>query len=75
MRALSFLFLVAFAAAVGIFAYLNNHPVAVNLFGRMMDVWVPALVGAVYLLGMLTGWAVVGLLRRSWARVAESDRR
>lgn len=75
MRALSFLFLVAFAAAVGIFAYLNNQSVAVNLYGRVMDVWVPLLTGAVYLLGMLTGWAVVGMLRRSWARVAESDRR
>jgi len=75
MRALSFLFLVAFAAAVGVFAYLNNHSVSVNLFGRVMDVWVPLLTGAVYLLGMLTGWAVVGLLRRSWARVAEPDRR
>lgn len=75
MRALSFLVLVAFAAAVGVFAYLNNHPVTVNLFGRVMDVWVPLLVGAVYLLGMLTGWAVVGMLRRSWTRVAESDRR
>jgi hypothetical protein len=26
-------------------------------------------------LGMLTGWAVVGLLRRSWSRVVEYDRR
>jgi hypothetical protein len=75
MRALSFLFLVAFLGAVGVFAYLNNHSVAVNLFGRVMDVWVPLLTGAVYLLGMLTGWAVVGMLRRSWARVAEADRR
>jgi putative membrane protein len=75
VRALSFLFLVAFAGIVGVFAYLNNHSVPVNLFGRVMDVWVPLLAGAVYLLGMLTGWAVVGMLRRSWARVAESDRR
>jgi len=75
MRGLSVLFLVAFAAAVGIFAYLNNHSVAVNLYGRVVDVWVPLLTGAVYLLGMLTGWAVVGMLRRSWVRVAEADRR
>jgi hypothetical protein len=75
MRALSFLFLVGFVAVVGYFAYLNNHAVTVDLFGRTMDVSVPALAGAVYLLGMLTGWAVVGMLKRSWTRVTEYDRR
>ena len=35
----------------------------------------PVLALAVYVLGMLTGWAVVGLLRQSWNRVVESDRR
>jgi hypothetical protein len=75
MRALSFIFLVGFAAVVGIFAYQNNHTIAVNLFGRIQEVWVPALAGAVYALGMFTGWAVVGLLRRSWSRVVEYDRR
>ena len=36
---------------------------------------VPVLALAVYVLGMFTGWAVVGLLRRSWNRVVEYDRR
>lgn len=75
MRVFSLVLLVAFAGAVGYFAYLNNHAINLNLFGRVLDVWVPALVGVVYAFGMFTGWAVVGLLRRSWARVAESDRR
>ena len=75
MRFFSFLVLVVFAAAIGYFAYTNNHVVAVNLAGRTAEVWVPALALAVYALGMFTGWAVVGLLRRSWDRVVEYERR
>ena len=75
MRALSFVFLVGFAAVVGYFAYLNNHAVTVDLFGQERTVSVPVLAGAVYLLGMFTGWAVVGMLKRSWTRVTEYDRR
>lgn len=75
MRALSFLFLVGFAAVVGVFAYQNNHTVTLNVFGRQQDVWIPALAGVVYALGMFTGWAVVGMLKRSWTRVVEYDRR
>ena len=75
MRALSFLFLVGFAAVVGLFAYLNDRMVAVDLFGQVREVSIPVLAGAVYLLGMFTGWAVVGMLRRSWTRVVEYDRR
>ncbi len=75
MRFFSFLVLVAFAGAIGYFAYTNDHVVSVNLAGRLIDVSVPILAGAVYLLGMFTGWAVVGLLRRSWRRVAEYEPR
>lgn len=75
MRVFSFLVLVAFAAAVGYFAYTNDHVVSVNLAGRLVEVSVPVLALAVYVLGMFTGWAVVGLLRRSWNRVVEYDRR
>jgi lipopolysaccharide assembly protein A len=75
MRFFSFLVLVAFAGAIGYFAYTNDHVVSVNLAGRLVEVSVPVLAGALYVLGMLTGWAVVGLLRRSWSRVVEYDRR
>lgn len=75
MRALSFLFLVAFAAVVGLFAYQNNHSITVNVFGQDQVVWVPLLAAAAYGLGMFTGWAVIGMLRRSWTRVAEYDAR
>jgi lipopolysaccharide assembly protein A len=75
MRFFSFLVLVAFAAGVGYFAYTNDHVVSVNLAGRLVEVSVPVLAGAVYLLGMFTGWAVVGMLRSSLQRVTEADRR
>jgi len=75
MRFFSLVVLVAFAGAVGYFAYTNDHDVSVNLAGNPMTVSVPVLALAVYVLGMLTGWAVVGLLRQSWNRVVEHDRR
>lgn len=75
MRFFSFLVLAAFAGVVGYFAYTNNQVVSVNLAGNTVETSVPVLALAVYVLGMLTGWAVVGLLRRSWNRVVEYDRR
>lgn len=76
MRAFSFLFLLLFVGGLGWFAYLNSQSVEVDLFGLSRPtVPVPVLAGVVYLLGMLTGWAVVGMLKRSWTRVTESDRR
>jgi uncharacterized protein HemY len=74
-RFFSLLVLVAFAAAVGYFAYTNSNTVAVNLAGRLVEVSVPVLALVVYALGMFTGWAVVGLLRRSWRNVAEYEPR
>jgi hypothetical protein len=75
MRTLSFLFLIGFVAVVGIFAYLNNRPITIDLFGQVRETSLPVLAGAVYLLGMFTGWAVIGMLKRSWSRVVEYDRR
>ena len=75
MRFFSFLVLVGFAAAVGYFAYTNDQVVSVNLAGRLVEVSVPVLAAALYALGMFTGWAVVGLLKRSWRRVAEYETR
>ncbi|HEX4609152.1 MAG TPA: hypothetical protein VH092_13185 [Urbifossiella sp.] len=75
MRFFSFLVLVGFATAIGYFTYTNDHLVTVNLAGRLVEVSVPVLAVAVYALGMLTGWAVIGLLRRSWDRVVVYDGR
>jgi hypothetical protein len=72
MRFVSFLFLVLFAGAVGLFAYQNrDHDVAVTVWDRTWLVNMPLMVAALFLAGMLGGWAVVGMLRRSWRRVTE----
>lgn len=75
MRTLNLIFLIAFAAVLGYFVYLNQKAVTVDLFGQEKDTTIPILAGAVYLLGMFTGWAVVGVLRRSLREVTETDRR
>jgi hypothetical protein len=76
MRVLSFLFLVVFLIIVGGFAFQNrNHNVDVTVWDTTRTVSMPILVGATFLLGMLGGWTVVGMLKRSWQRVTEPDRR
>ena len=73
MRFLCLLFLLAFGGAVAAFAY-ENRLTEVPL--RFLD-WsgtytLPLVIAAAYVLGMLSGWTVVGMLRRSIHRVAES---
>jgi lipopolysaccharide assembly protein A len=75
MRVLYFLFLVAFVGVVGLFAYQNNKPETVTFWDRSWELSFPLIVGGAYLLGMLSGWTVVGMLRRGWRAVAEEDRR
>jgi hypothetical protein len=69
MRSLCFLFLVVFAGAVGWLAYENQQGVVLKLFDQNFTTSVPILVGLTYLAGMLSGWTVVGMLRRSFNRV------
>ena len=77
MRAICFLFLIVFVAIVGVLVYLNSHTVTVSLpfTTRTPEVSFPLLVGGAYLLGMFSGWSVVGMLKRSWQRVTEPDQR
>ena len=58
-----------FAGAVGLLAYENQHEVALRFFNQSITTSVPVLVGLTYLAGMLSGWTVVGILRRSLSRV------
>jgi len=71
MRFLCLLFLLAFAGAVAVFAVENQHEVSLSFLKRETALPVSVIVGASYLLGMLSGWSVVGMLRRSFNRAAE----
>ena len=65
MRLLCLLFLLAVGAAVTVFVMQNDQALTLTFFGRALTAPVAAVVGVAYGLGMLTGWSVVGLLRRS----------
>jgi uncharacterized integral membrane protein len=71
MRFLCFLFLVAFAGAVGIFIYQNQHDVTVTFLNWHLTHNIALVVGASFVLGMLSGWSIVGMLRRSVSRASE----
>jgi len=71
MRLVFFIFLVAFAGAAALLAYENQHDVTLTFFNQSITTNVPLLVGLTYLAGMLSGWTVVGILRRSLNRVIQ----
>ena len=74
MRFISGLFLITLVAGLGYLAYENNRETALNAWAWRLDVPLPLLVLVVYLLGMVSGWWMVGLMKRSWQRVTEPDR-
>ena len=71
MRALYITVLVLIVAALAIFAYQNDEGVTLRYFGRGITLPMSLLIAAVYVLGMLSGWTLVGFLRRSWRRAME----
>ena len=75
MRFFFFLILVVLAGAVGVFALQNQEAVTLQFFNWSASYPLAFLIGIVYLLGMLSGWSVVGLVRRSLRRVSEDPAR
>jgi hypothetical protein len=75
MRFLCFLFLVAFAGAVGLFAYENQQPITLKFYDWSVTATVAVVIAAAFALGMLSGWSIVGMLRRSWHRLTEAEER
>ncbi len=71
MRFICFLILVAIGAAVGYFVYQNHQEVTVTLYDRTWTGPLAGVAAVAYGLGMLTGWSLLGLLRRSFNRVTE----
>jgi uncharacterized membrane protein YciS (DUF1049 family) len=71
MRVFYTLILLVFLGATAIFALQNREMVTIQYLDRSVSCELSLLIGVVYLLGMLTGWTIVGLLRRSIHRVSE----
>jgi uncharacterized integral membrane protein len=65
MRRFYSIVLLLLVGAIGMFALQNREPIALEFFG-WGALCPPALVvGIAYLLGMVSGWTVVGLMQRS----------
>ena len=71
MRFFYFLLLVLFIAVVAVFAFQNKDAVTIKFLDREHSFPMAAVVGAAYVLGMFSGWTVVGILKRSFQRVTE----
>jgi uncharacterized integral membrane protein len=69
MRVFWFLFLLIFLAAMGAFAFYNQEAVTLRFWNWTQTMSLALVVGAAYVLGMLSGWSVVGMLHRSLRRV------
>jgi hypothetical protein len=70
MRFLCFVFLVLFAGAVAAFAYYNQQELTLQFLDWTITSSVATVIGVAYLLGMLSGWSVWGILRRSLREVS-----
>jgi len=71
MKVFYFLLLLVFIAAVGVFAVQNMEPVTIKYLDKSGSYPMAAIVGIVYVVGMLTGWTIVGIVRRSLRRISE----
>jgi uncharacterized integral membrane protein len=71
MRILYLLLLIIFLGAIAIFAWQNTEPTVMRFLNQSMSAPLAAVIAGVYVLGMFSGWTVVGLLKRSIRRVAE----
>jgi lipopolysaccharide assembly protein A len=65
MRVLYFLILLLLVGAVGVFAVQNRELVSVEYLNWTVTFPLALLIGIGYVLGMLSGWSVVGFAQRS----------
>jgi len=79
MRYIWFLVFLIFVAIIGVFAFENSDPVAINYLDQNLSVQsihlpMSVLIGGIYVLGMLTGWTVVGFLKQTVQHVTERQK-
>jgi lipopolysaccharide assembly protein A len=71
MRLVYCCILLILLTAVLVFAVQNNQAVTLRYLDRNFSCSLALLIAVVYLLGMVSGWTVVGYLKRSLQRVTE----
>jgi lipopolysaccharide assembly protein A len=71
MRVICLIILLIVLATVVVFAVQNNETVTLQYLDRSVTSSLPLLIAIVYLLGMVSGWTVIGFLKRSLRRVTE----
>ena len=71
MRFLQSLIFLIVLIAILIFAVQNSDTQSLRFLNLRLDAPMSLVTIASYLLGMLSGWTVVGFLRRSFRRVTE----
>jgi lipopolysaccharide assembly protein A len=74
MRFVYVLLLIALVGAATVFAVQNQEPITIKYLDRSVSCSLAVLVGSVYLVGMVSGWTVVGIIQRSLKRVTERQR-
>ena len=79
MRFVWFLIFLIFVAIIGFFAFENSDPVAINYPDQSLSIQsihlpMSVLIGGIYLLGMLTGWTVIGFLKRTVQHVTQGPK-
>jgi putative membrane protein len=75
MRIVYGIILLVLLAAVGVFAVQNRGDVTLNYLDRTLTTSLALLIAGTYVVGMITGWTVLGFLRRSIHRVSQAPPR
>jgi uncharacterized membrane protein YciS (DUF1049 family) len=73
MRIVCGLLLLIVVAAVAVVAVQNSESIGVNVLNQTVGVSLPLLVAVTYVLGMVSGWTILGLLRRSLHGATDSS--
>jgi uncharacterized integral membrane protein len=74
VRVFSLLFLILLVAVLVVLAIENNRTTTIDVWKWSWELPFPAVAVGLYALGMLTGWALIGAVKRSWRRVTEYER-
>jgi uncharacterized integral membrane protein len=71
MRWLYLIILLVLVVATAVFAFQNQEAVTLRYLDRSITCPLSLLIGIDYFVGMLTGWTLIGVVRRSIHRISQ----